>query len=121
MMAAVLAEGETILENVAKEPEVTFLADLLNMAGAKIEGHGSDVITIQGVSSLRPLDCRIFPDRIEAGTYMIAAAITRGDVEVQNCNPHHVESLTLKLLEAGVSVETREDSVRVYCDGPPKE
>ncbi len=67
MMAAVLAEGETILENVAKEPEVTFLADLLNMAGAKIKGHGSDVITIQGVTSLRPLDCRIFPDRIEAG------------------------------------------------------
>ena len=105
MMAASLADGETILENAAKEPEVVFLADILNQAGAKIEGQGTDVITIQGVSSLQPIECRIFPDRIEAGTYMIAAAITRGDVLVENCIPHHMEPIILKLQEAQGDVE----------------
>ena len=76
MMAAVLAEGETILENCAREPEVGFLAEVLNASGAKIEGAGSDKIVIQGVTSLQPINCRILPDRIEAATYMIAAAIT---------------------------------------------
>ena len=90
MMAAVLSEGETVLENAAKEPEVVFLADVLVQSGAKIEGQGTDVITIQGVSGLKPIECRVFPDRIEAGTYMIAAAITGGDVEITNCISQHV-------------------------------
>lgn len=120
MMAAVLADGETVLENVAKEPEVVFLADLLNQAGAKIEGQGTDIMTIQGVTSLQPLECKILPDRIEAGTYMIAGAMTQGDVLVKNCEPKHVEALTLKLISAGVSVETHATSIRVHCDKRPQ-
>ncbi|PIQ99490.1 MAG: UDP-N-acetylglucosamine 1-carboxyvinyltransferase [Nitrospinae bacterium CG11_big_fil_rev_8_21_14_0_20_45_15] len=119
MMAAVLADGETVLENVAKEPEVVFLADLLNQAGAKIEGQGTDIMTIQGVTSLQALECKILPDRIEAGTYMIAGAMTQGDVWVKNCEPKHVEALTLKLISSGVSVETHETSIRVFCDRRP--
>jgi len=118
MMAASLAEGETILENVAKEPEVVFLADILNQAGAKIEGQGTDMITIQGVSSLKPIECRIFPDRIEAGTYMIAAAITQGEVLIENCIPQHVESIILKLQEAQVDVEVESSSIRVRGRSP---
>ena len=118
MMAASLAEGETILENVAKEPEVVFLADILNQAGAKIEGQGTDMITIQGVSSLKPIECRIFPDRIEAGTYMIAAAITQGEVLIESCIPQHVESIILKLQEAQVDVEVESSSIRVRGGGP---
>lgn len=113
MMAAALAEGETQLENAAKEPEVVFLADVLNKAGAKIEGQGTDVIIIQGVSSLRPIECRIFPDRIETGTYMIAAAITGGEVEIANCIPQHVEPLVHKLQQAGATVQTGSGSVCV--------
>ena len=105
MMAAVLADGETILENVAKEPEVVFLADVLNLAGAKISGQGTDIIKIQGTTSLKPIECTIFPDRIETGTYMIAAAITQGDVTIENCIPQHVEPIILKLQEAQVDVE----------------
>ena len=118
MMAASLASGKTILENVAKEPEVVFLADILNQAGAKIEGQGTDLITIDGVSSLKPIECRIFPDRIEAGTYMIAAAITQGDVLIENCIPHHVEPITLKLQEAQVDVEVKKSSIRVRGGRP---
>ena len=118
MMAASLASGKTILENVAKEPEVVFLADILNQAGAKIEGQGTDMITIDGVSSLNPIECRIFPDRIEAGTYMIAAAITQGDVLIENCIPHHVEPITLKLQEAQVDVEVERTSIRVRGGRP---
>ena len=118
MMAASLASGKTILENVAKEPEVVFLADILNQAGAKIEGQGTDMITIDGVSSLKPIECRIFPDRIEAGTYMIAAAITQGDVLIENCIPHHVEPITLKLQEAQVDVEVEKSSIRVRGGRP---
>jgi UDP-N-acetylglucosamine 1-carboxyvinyltransferase len=113
MMAASLADGETILENVAKEPEVVFLADILNQAGAKIEGQGTDMITIQGVASLNPLECRIFPDRIEVCTYMIAAAITQGEVLIENCIPQHVEPIILKLQEAQVNVEVEGSSIRV--------
>ena len=116
MMAAALAEGETVLENAAKEPEVVFLADVLNQAGAKIEGQGTDTLVIQGVPSLKPIDCRIFPDRIETGTYMIAAAITRGDVEIQNCIPLHVEPLTLKLRQAGIIVDSNGTSLHVNGD-----
>ena len=118
MMAAALAEGETVLENAAKEPEVVFLADVLNQAGAKIEGQGTDTLVIQGVPSLKPIDCRIFPDRIETGTYMIAAAITRGDVEIQNCVPLHVEPLTLKLRQAGIIVDNNGTSLHVNGDSP---
>jgi UDP-N-acetylglucosamine 1-carboxyvinyltransferase len=113
MMAAVLADGETILENAAREPEIVFLADVLGRAGAKIEGQGTDVIIIQGTVALKPIECRIFPDRIEAGTFMIAAAITGGDVEITNCIPQHVEPLIHKLQEAGIQVEPGERSLRV--------
>jgi UDP-N-acetylglucosamine 1-carboxyvinyltransferase len=118
MMAASLADGETVLENVAKEPEVVFLADILNQAGAKIEGQGTDMITIQGVSSLQPIECHIFPDRIEAGTYMIAAAITEGEVLIENCIPQHLEPITLKLQEAQVDVEVEDTSILVRGGRP---
>ncbi|MDA8560200.1 UDP-N-acetylglucosamine 1-carboxyvinyltransferase [Nitrospinae bacterium] len=118
MMAASLADGETILENVAKEPEVVFLADILNQVGAKIEGQGTDMITIQGVSSLQPIECRIFSDRIEAGTYMIAAAITEGEVLIENCIPQHLEPIILKLQEAQVDVEVEDSSILVRGGRP---
>jgi len=118
MMAASLAEGETVLENAAKEPEVVFLADILNRAGAKITGQGTDMITIQGVSSLNPIECHIFPDRIEAGTYMVAAAITQGEVLIENCVPQHVEPIILKLQEAQVDVEVGDTSIRVRGGRP---
>jgi UDP-N-acetylglucosamine 1-carboxyvinyltransferase len=118
MMAAVLAEGETILENVAKEPEVVFLADILNLAGAKISGQGTDIIKIQETTSLIPIECTIFPDRIETGTYMIAAAITQGDVTIENCMPQHVEPITLKLQEAQVDVKVEENKIQIIGKGP---
>jgi len=118
MMAAVLADGETILENAAKEPEVVFLADILNLAGAKISGQGTDIITIQGTTSLDPIECIIFPDRIETGTFMIAAAITQGDIIIENCIPQHVEPIILKLQEAQVGIEIEENKMRVLGKGP---
>ena len=118
MMAAVLAEGETILENVAKEPEVVFLADIINLAGAKISGQGTDIIKIQGTTALKPIECTIFPDRIETGTYMIAAAITQGDVTIENCIPQHVEPITLKLQEAQVDIEVEKNKMRIIGKGP---
>ncbi|MBI5428756.1 MAG: UDP-N-acetylglucosamine 1-carboxyvinyltransferase [Nitrospinae bacterium] len=120
MMAATLADGETVLENAAREPEVVFLADVLNRAGAKIEGAGTDAIVIQGVSSLRPLSCKIFPDRIETATYMIAGIITGGAVEIGNCIPHHVEALILKLREAGATVEENGPVLKVSRNGKLK-
>ena len=113
IMAAVLAEGKTTLENAAKEPEVVFLADILNQIGAKISGHGTDIITIQGTTSLKPIKCAIFSDRIEAGTFMIAAAITKGDVTIENCNPQHLEPITLKLQEAQADVKIGKNRIRV--------
>lgn len=118
MMAATLAEGETVLENCAREPEVSFLAQVLNRSGAKIEGAGSDTLTIQGVTSLRPIECSIFPDRIEAATYMIAGAITGGEVEILNCLPGDLEPIVLKLREAGVEVAVNERSVKVRSHSP---
>lgn len=118
MMAAVLAEGQTVLENAAKEPEVVFLADILNLAGAKISGHGTDIITIQGATSLNPIECAIFPDRIETGTFMIAAAVTQGDVIIENCVPQHVESIILKLQEAEIDIEIEKNKIRVTGKGP---
>ena len=117
MMAATLADGETILENVAKEPEVVFLANVLNQCGAKIKGHGTDLLIIQGVQSLKPINCRILPDRIETGTYMVASAITSGDIKIVNCIPQQVEVLTTKLRQAGLIVEEDETSLRVVSDG----
>lgn len=113
MMAAALAEGETVLENAAREPEVASLAEALNQAGANISGQGTDVITIRGVKTLEPLDCDIIPDRIEAGTYVIAGAITGGDVVVERCVPEHLEALIHKLQEAGVQLETTADAIHV--------
>lgn len=117
LMAATLAKGETQLVNAAQEPEVVDLANCLVGMGAKIEGIGTDVLTITGVSELGGVDHRVVADRIEAGTYAIAAAITRGDVELTGVDPASFDSL-LKLMEqAGVSVERKEDSVRVSANG----
>ncbi len=118
MMAGCLAKGETILENSAKEPEVVFLAEILNRAGAKIEGAGNDTIIIQGVSSLKPITCRILPDRIETGTYMIAAAVTGGEIEVVDCIPEHVESLVQKMREAGVEIICDVSTIKTKTSNP---
>ncbi|HET57846.1 MAG TPA: UDP-N-acetylglucosamine 1-carboxyvinyltransferase [Deltaproteobacteria bacterium] len=105
MMAAVLARGTTVLKNAAREPEVENLAAVLNGMGAKIRGAGTDEIVIQGVQSLDSVEERIIPDRVEVGTYMIAAAITGGEIIIENCEPTHLEALTAKLREAGVAIE----------------
>lgn len=113
MMAAVLARGTTVLKNAAREPEVVNLAEVLNGMGAKISGAGSDVIVIEGVDSLHPVEASVIPDRIEAGTFMIAAGITGGDVRILGCNPAHIEALTLKLRETGMEVTPVDGGVRV--------
>jgi UDP-N-acetylglucosamine 1-carboxyvinyltransferase len=113
MMAAALAKGTTRLENAAKEPEVVNLADTLKAMGAKIKGAGTDVITIEGVDSLRPCEVDVIPDRIEAGTFMIAAAITGGDVILEGCDANHLEALIMKLKEAGIAVSAVEGGLRV--------
>ena len=113
MMAACLASGTTILENVAKEPEIVDLAQCLRSMGAKIEGEGSSVITIEGVDELKPANHRVIPDRIEAGTLLIAGAITGGDVKVTNCVPKDIDSLINKLIDCGFEIETGSDWVRV--------
>jgi len=113
MMAATLCSGTSILENVAKEPEIVDLAQCLRGMGAKIEGEGSSVITIEGVDALKPAHHRVIPDRIEAGTLLIAGAITGGDVKVTNCVPKDIDSLINKLLDCGFEIETGNDWVRV--------
>lgn len=118
MIAATLAEGTTILENVAREPHVVDVANFLNSMGANIKGAGTDVIRIQGVKELVGCNYSVVPDQIEAGTFMIAAAATRGDVTLTNVIPKHLESISAKLLEMGVKVEEGDDTVRVYVDGP---
>ena len=120
MMAAALAEGVTILENAAEEPEIVALANYLNKMGAKIRGAGTDVIRIEGVKELHGADYTIIPDRIEAGTYMIAAAMTGGDVIVDNVLPEHQKPLIAKLREAGAIVEEDIDKVRVIGTGSLK-
>ena len=120
MMAASLAEGTTILENVAEEPEIVDLANYLNKMGAKIRGAGTDTIRIEGVDKLHGADYTIIPDRIEAGTYMIAAAMTGGDVVVENVLPEHQKALIAKLREAGAVVEEDIDKVRVIGQNPLK-
>ncbi|MGH9569533.1 MAG: UDP-N-acetylglucosamine 1-carboxyvinyltransferase, partial [Candidatus Angelobacter sp.] len=113
MMAATLAEGETVMENCAREPEIADLAALLNKMGAKIEGAGTSIIHIQGVSSLHGARHRIIPDRIEAGTFLIAAALTGGDVTLTSCEPRHIGALLGKLHECGVTVAANEESIRI--------
>lgn len=120
MMAASLAEGTTILENAAEEPEIVDLANYLNKMGAKIRGAGTDTIRIEGVDKLHGADYTIIPDRIEAGTYMIAAAMTDGDVVVENVLPEHQKPLIAKLREAGAVVEEDIDKVRVIGKNPLK-
>ncbi len=117
MMAATLAEGETVMENCAREPEVVDLAALLTSMGAKIEGAGTSTIKVQGVSKLHGAKHRIIPDRIEAGTFIIAGALTGGDLLVSNCEPKHLSAVIQKLQECGVKIREGADSVRVMSEG----
>lgn len=119
MMAAVLADGESIFENCAREPEVTDLAALLNAMGAKIEGAGTSTIKIQGVTSLHGARHRINPDRIEAGTFLIAGAITGGDLNVDGCEPTHLGAVINKLEACGVKLDVGENSIRVRSGSGP--
>jgi UDP-N-acetylglucosamine 1-carboxyvinyltransferase len=113
MMAAVMADGETIIENPAKEPHVVDVANFLNSMGANIKGTGTDVIRIRGVRRLHGTEYSIIPDQIEAGTYMCAAAVTRGDVTVENVIPKHLEAISSKLAELGCEVREFDEAVRV--------
>ena len=119
LMAAVLAEGETILENCAREPEVTDLAALLQAMGAEIEGAGTSTIKIQGKTKLHGARHKINPDRIEAGTFLMAGAITGGDLNVDCCNPAHLGSIIAKLEQLGVRLDVGTDNVRVHSGGGP--
>jgi UDP-N-acetylglucosamine 1-carboxyvinyltransferase len=118
LMAATLAEGETILQNCAREPEVADLADLLNKMGAKIEGAGTATIRVKGVHKLKGAKHRIIPDRIEAGTFIIAGAMTGGDLNISGCEPKHLGAVLNKLHEVGVKTKINSDSVRVMGDNP---
>ncbi len=120
ILAAVLAPGRTILENCAKEPHVVDLANFLNMAGARIIGAGTDVIKIRGVDSLRGVTYSIIPDQIEAGTYMAAAVATGGDVLVKNIIPKHLDCITSKLSEMGVTIKEYDEEVRISVEKPLK-
>ena len=120
MMAATLAEGQTIIENAAQEPEIKDLARFLIKCGARIEGAGEEKIIINGVSSLKAQDYKIIPDRIEAGTFMIASAITKGSVTINNIIPEDVAVITAKLIEAGVDVQIGENFVKVGHKGVVK-
>lgn len=118
MMAASMAEGKTIIENAAKEPHVVDVANFLNSMGANIRGAGTDVIRIVGVEKLHATEYSIIPDQIEAGTFMLAAAATKGDVTVKNVIPKHLEAISAKLLEVGCEVEEFDDAVRVVASKP---
>ena len=120
LMAATLADGETVMQNCAREPEVADLADLLNKMGARIEGAGTSTIRVKGVDKLHGARHRIIPDRIEAATFIIAGALTGGDLNVAGCDPHHLGALLEKLSEVGVKTAHTADSVRVMGDNPPK-
>ncbi len=113
MMAAVFAEGRSILENAACEPEVKELADVLNKMGARIEGAGTETIVIDGVSSLKPVEHRIIPDRIEAGTYLVVAGITGGDITIKDCPVEYMDAIILKLRETGIEIAIKDGIVRV--------
>ena len=112
MMAAALAKGETVIENAAMEPEVVELAEVLNKMGAKVSGAGSSVIRIKGVKELRATEHAIIPDRIEAGTIMVAAGVTRGNIQIRNCNLDHMEAVVNKLREAGMEILREDDGAR---------
>lgn len=118
MLAAVKAKGYTVIENAAREPHIVDLANFLNTMGANISGAGTDTIKIRGVDKLRGVTYAIIPDQIEAGTYMVAAAATGGDVYVRNITPKHIESISAKLVEMGVSIEEGDDYVHVVRDKP---
>ncbi len=120
MMAAALADGETIIENAAREPEVVDLADLLNKMGGRIRGAGTGVITVEGVDGLTGASHRVIADRIEAGTFMIAAAITGGDLQIEGIDPILVEALTAKLRETGVQIATEGETIHVTAHSPIK-
>ena len=120
LMAATLADGETLLENCAREPEVADLAHLLNKMGARIEGAGTQTIRVHGVEKLHGARHRIIPDRIEAGTFLIAGALTGGNLLVTGCDPSHLGAVIQKLEECGVRVQSNGDSVRVMGDAPLK-
>lgn len=112
MMAATLAEGTTVLKNAAREPEVINLAEVLNSMGARVSGAGTDMIVIEGVERLHPVEAGVIPDRIEAGTFMIAAGITGGDVKVMGCNPAHLDALATKLRAAGMTISLIDGGIR---------
>lgn len=118
ILAAVKATGLTVIENAAKEPHIVDLANFLNSMGADIMGAGTDVIKIRGVRHLKGTEYAVIPDQIEAGTYMVAAAATGGDVLVKNIIPKHLESITARLSKIGVNVEEFDDSIRISVDGP---
>ncbi len=120
MLAAVLAEGSTTIVNSAKEPHVVDVANFLNCMGAKIKGAGTDIIKVRGVEKLHGCSYTVIPDQIEAGTLMIAAAATRGDVTIQNVIPTHMDAITAKLREMGVTVDEGDDYMRVCCRKRPK-
>ncbi|AEE14237.1 UDP-N-acetylglucosamine1-carboxyvinyltransferase [Thermodesulfobium narugense DSM 14796] len=121
IMASVFAEGMTVIDNAAKEPEILGLSEFLNLCGAKIRGAGSRTIEIEGVKSLKPIDnYSIIPDRIEAGTLMLAGAITQGDILVENINPDYLSSVIEKMIEAGIEVLPEKNSIRVRCKNRPK-
>ena len=116
MMAAALANGVTYIENAAEEPEITDLANLINKMGGRIKGAGTDNIKIEGVSSLHGAEHTVIPDRIEAGTFMLAAAITRGQLLIRNVTPDHLKPVTAKLRECGVTVEMGDEGMYVLAD-----
>lgn len=120
LMAAVLANGTTVISNAAIEPEITALAKFLQKMGAKIEGIGTNVLEIEGVDELHPANEVIIPDRIEAGTMLIAGAITEGVVTIESCNPYHLTAIISKMEEAGCKFDIHEDKITVKMDGPPK-
>ena len=118
MLSAVMAKGQTILENCAKEPHVVDLANFLNMCGANIRGAGTDVIKVRGVEKMHGCTYSIIPDQIEAGSYMVAAAITKGDVTLHNVIPKHLEPITAKLRAAGCTIQEYDDALRITRTGP---
>ncbi|HUL00432.1 MAG TPA: UDP-N-acetylglucosamine 1-carboxyvinyltransferase [Nitrospirota bacterium] len=120
MMAAVLAKGETVLENAAREPEVVDLSSALSQMGARITGAGTDVIRIQGVENLQPMNYSVMPDRIETGTFVIAAAITNGSVKINNCDPSHLDAVLAKVTESGAEIMTDLHLRTIYVNGTRK-
>jgi UDP-N-acetylglucosamine 1-carboxyvinyltransferase len=120
MMAAALAEGSTVIENAAKEPEIEDLAAALSRMGAHVQGAGSDIVRVEGTRELHGLSHRVIPDRIEAGSFMVASALTRGDILVRDVRPDHLEAFLLKLREAGVECSVEPDKVRIKGNGRVK-